>query len=137
MDAALQVLDAEEPDLFFVTLVCVNIVGHMYGTDSPEIRAAVEETDRQIGRLLDHLQTRGWLDDTLIVVASDHGMTNRPSGIDVLAHLEDAGRGVQCCALFAGRLRWALPARHHPGSAPLGNCRGQGDAKRTGRLVPR
>jgi predicted AlkP superfamily pyrophosphatase or phosphodiesterase len=90
MDAALHVLDAEEPDLFFVTLVCVNIVGHMYGTDSPEVRAAVEETDRQIGRLLDHLQTRGWLDDTLIVVASDHGMTNRPNGIDVLAELDAA-----------------------------------------------
>ena len=88
MDAALQVLDAEEPDLFFVTLVCVNIVGHLYGTDSPEIQAAVEETDRQIGRLLDRLQARGWFDDTLVVVASDHGMTNRPNGIDVLAHLD-------------------------------------------------
>jgi predicted AlkP superfamily pyrophosphatase or phosphodiesterase len=88
MDAALKVLDAEQPDLFFVTLVSVNIIGHLYGTDSPEIRAAVEETDRQIGRLLDDLRARGWLDETLIVVASDHGMTDRPHAADVLAHLE-------------------------------------------------
>jgi Type I phosphodiesterase / nucleotide pyrophosphatase len=87
MDGALKILDAEKPDLFFVTLVSVNIVGHLYGTDSPEIQAAVEETDRQIGRLVNELEARGWLDETLIVVASDHGMTNRPSGIDVLGHL--------------------------------------------------
>ena len=46
MDAALKVLATEQPDLFFVTLVSANIVGHLYGTNSPEIRAAVEETDR-------------------------------------------------------------------------------------------
>jgi Type I phosphodiesterase / nucleotide pyrophosphatase len=88
MDAALQVLDAEEPDLFFITLVSANIVGHLYGPDSSEIEAAIEETDRQIGRLIDELQARNWLDDTLIVVASDHGMTNRPHPIDVLAQLK-------------------------------------------------
>jgi predicted AlkP superfamily pyrophosphatase or phosphodiesterase len=87
MDAALKVLDAEQPELFFITLVCVNIVGHLYGTASPEIRAAVEETDRQIGRLIDQLEARGWVDDTLIVVASDHGMTDRPHSVDVLTNL--------------------------------------------------
>jgi hypothetical protein len=38
--------------------------------------------------LIDELQARNWLDDTLIVVASDHGMTNRPHPIDVLAQLK-------------------------------------------------
>jgi predicted AlkP superfamily pyrophosphatase or phosphodiesterase len=88
MDAALQVLAAEQPDLFFITLVSPNIVGHLYGTDSPEIRSAVEETDRQIGRLLDQLKALNWLEDTLIVIASDHGMTDRPNPVDVLTELE-------------------------------------------------
>lgn len=30
-------------------------------------------TDRQLGRLFEHLRRRGWLDDTLIVVTADHG----------------------------------------------------------------
>ncbi len=88
MDSALPVLDAESPDLFFVTLVSVNMVGHLYGTQSLEIRAAVEETDRQIGRLIDHLKKKGWFDDTLFVIVSDHGMTDRPHAIDIMTPLQ-------------------------------------------------
>jgi len=90
MDAALAMFDAEQPDLFFITLVSVNIVGHLYGTNSPEIRESVEETDRQIGRLLEYLESRGWLDETLIVVVSDHGMTDRPNSVDVMSHLANS-----------------------------------------------
>ena len=90
MDAALAMFDAEQPDLFFITLVSVNIVAHLYGTNSPEIRESVEETDRQIGRLLENLESRGWLDDTLIVIASDHGMTDRPNSVDVMSHLANS-----------------------------------------------
>lgn len=34
----------------------------------------VEHFDRHLGRMLDELEQRGWLDHTLVVVTSDHGM---------------------------------------------------------------
>lgn len=34
---------------------------------------ALRHADREVGRLVDYLRRRGWLDETLIVVTSDHG----------------------------------------------------------------
>lgn len=49
-------------------------------TDQAEQRTILQigYTDRQIGRILDKLKQSGLFDDALIVVASDHGSTNRP-----------------------------------------------------------
>ncbi len=93
MDTALRVLEEESPDLFFVGLVSTNMVAHEYRPDSPENRDAILEVDRQIGRLIRWLEERGWLDETLVVVASDHGMTERPLAIDVTTHLKQADAG--------------------------------------------
>lgn len=93
MDTALRVLEEESPDLFFVGLVSTNIVAHEYQPSSPENRDSILEVDRQIGRLMRWLEERGWLDETLVVVASDHGVTERPLAIDVTTHLKQAGAG--------------------------------------------
>ena len=43
------------------------------GAGTPDYRAVVRETDRQIGRLLDGLRAHGFDDNTLVIVAGDNG----------------------------------------------------------------
>jgi len=92
MDSALKVLENESPDLFFIGLVSTNITAHAYGIHSAELEDSVEVIDTQIGRLVEKLKEMGWFEDTLIVIASDHGMTERPIGVDVITSLKKVGQ---------------------------------------------
>src|SRR5439155_24517825 len=49
-------------------------VGHDYGPHSAGIRAALDEADLRIGRILETLQSRSLLEDTLFIITADHGM---------------------------------------------------------------
>lgn len=88
MDGALAILEHERPELLFIGLVALNIVGHKYGPDSPEIAHTLKVADEQIGRLLELEERLGLLDETLFIVTSDHGMTMKPQGIDITTELE-------------------------------------------------
>ena len=57
------------PDLMFVHFPDVDAAGHARGWGSPEQIAAIEETDREIGRLLGKLDRA----HTIILVSADHG----------------------------------------------------------------
>lgn len=69
----------------FVTLPGVDKAAHMWGaTDDPgptgpdgdpmtHMDAATAEADRQVGKIMDELAAQGELDDTLVVLTSDHG----------------------------------------------------------------
>ena len=48
--------------------------GHEYGPHSEGLRTAIEESDHRLGQVLDMLERGGWLDSTLFVFTSDHGM---------------------------------------------------------------
>lgn len=49
-------------------------VGHTYGADSEEVRAAVAGVDVQLGRLLDGIDALPVAGQVYVVVVSDHGM---------------------------------------------------------------
>ncbi len=87
MDCALEILEKEEPVLLIIGLVSSNITGHAYTPDSPEVEDAMLTIDREIGRLIQKLKDMDRFDDTLIVITSDHGMTTRPFGVDILKEL--------------------------------------------------
>lgn len=63
------------------------------GPHGDETACAIEETDRRIGRILETLEETGTLDDTLIVVASGHGMEiqDQTRSNDFRAELDEAG----------------------------------------------
>ncbi|MEI6700621.1 MAG: sulfatase-like hydrolase/transferase, partial [Actinomycetota bacterium] len=75
----------EEPipvgdDLHGLHQIALTIPGIAAPTDPAEMEALirqyfgmVSEVDAQVGRILDHLQEREVLDDTVIIVTSDHG----------------------------------------------------------------
>jgi predicted AlkP superfamily pyrophosphatase or phosphodiesterase len=91
MNGALKILENERPDLFFIGLVSTNITAHFYGIHSAELEDSVGVIDSQIGKLIEKLKEMGWYEDSLIVVVSDHGMNERPIGIDVITSLKKAG----------------------------------------------
>jgi predicted AlkP superfamily pyrophosphatase or phosphodiesterase len=67
---------AERPSLITLYLNETDTVGHWYGPDSTQLRDAIQRTDRQFGRLLDGLESRGLLGRANIVMVSDHGMAS-------------------------------------------------------------
>jgi len=91
MDSALKLLENERPDLFFIGLVSPNITAHAYGIHSAELEDSVQVIDAQIGKLIGKLKEMGWFEDTLIVIAADHGMSERPIGVDVITALKKGG----------------------------------------------
>ena len=64
---------------------------HAHGVGSPESVAAIEEADRQFGRLLDWVEERGLTTDTNFLVLSDHGYSTISEVIDLEAQLREAG----------------------------------------------
>ena len=83
-DAALSIMDNEDWSGILLSLPGVDKAAHMWGgIDDPgpdgrgirftHMRAAVNVADAQVGRIIDHLKARGWWDETLLVLTSDHG----------------------------------------------------------------
>lgn len=85
-DAAMQVMAREDWSGLFLTMGGIDKAGHMWGglNDVPpfprgardkmsHLPFAARVADRQVGRLLHKLRDLGQLDETLIVLTTDHG----------------------------------------------------------------
>jgi hypothetical protein len=85
--------DLPSPSLVYHELFVTDGAGHDYGPHHEGLREALDESDRRIGRVLDLLEKRGLLDETLFVVTSDHGMA--PQDVSLAAnparHVERIG----------------------------------------------
>jgi hypothetical protein len=66
-------------DLVMANLKPVDYVGHAYGPDSAELREAVTEIDRQVGRILEAVAKKTGPDGYLVAITADHGMPPEPS----------------------------------------------------------
>ncbi len=62
------------PTLQLVNLSATDDAGHEVGPHGALARAALIDCDRRLGRLLDAIAAAGVLDQTAVVVISDHGM---------------------------------------------------------------
>jgi|CXWL01.1.fsa_nt_gi hypothetical protein len=62
------------PKFMFHELTLTDGVGHDYGPHSEGQRAALDETDVRVGRVLEALDAAGLFEDTLFIVTTDHGM---------------------------------------------------------------
>ncbi|WP_308636898.1 alkaline phosphatase family protein [Paenibacillus silvisoli] len=76
-DVALAAADyiTNNPDvrLLFVHLDLPDMAGHKHGYNTPEQLRAIEETDANTGIILDGLERAGLMDESLIIIVSDHG----------------------------------------------------------------
>ena len=75
-DDEINLIMNEDPDLLVVLFNETDSVAHKNGTDSVEIKETVEAVDDAIGSIIAALDEKGVLDNTNIVIASDHGMSN-------------------------------------------------------------
>jgi predicted AlkP superfamily pyrophosphatase or phosphodiesterase len=81
--AAARYLAEEDPDAAFVYIGNPDEIAHQVGPLAPEYRAALEEADRQVGRLVGAIRNRPTYarEDWLILMSTDHG------------HLDKGGHG--------------------------------------------
>lgn len=101
-DAAFKIMDNEDWSGIFMTLGGIDKAGHMWGglNDVPPYPAGAEDplshmanaanvADEQVGRVIDKLKADGLLDETLVVLTTDHAQLTADNyfGIDA------AGRG--------------------------------------------
>lgn len=90
VDQVLEWLDLpadQRPSLITLYFSDVDDAAHVYGIDSKQVLSAVRAVDRSVGRLLTGLEKRGVLEQTNIIVVSDHGMT--PVSPDRVIYLDD------------------------------------------------
>ena len=96
VDAALMLLQRYQPRLLMVNLAEADVVGHATGgTTNPEKMSRVMASlDEQLGRLIDWYRQEGLLEDTIIVVISDHGMVPNERNVKpnaIFKALNDSG----------------------------------------------
>lgn len=74
----------EQPHRFiFAQFPAVDGYSHQTTPEAPKVLAALELVDRTMGRVIERLRVRGELEDTLILVVSDHGATTVHTHLDL------------------------------------------------------
>ena len=69
----------------------VDTFSHLSDTRSPDVMHTYREIDRAVGEVCRILQVSKEFDDTLIMITSDHGMSNTHAHIDLPRHLDNSG----------------------------------------------
>jgi arylsulfatase A-like enzyme len=82
---AAMILREHKPQVMFVHLPGVDNVGHKKGWGSKEQEKAVDQADRAVGLVLGAAYEAGTLDETAVILTSDHGGAG-------LTHLPDDAR---------------------------------------------
>ena len=68
----------DEPDVLTVSFSANDYVGHRYGPYSQEVMDATLRVDRQIGTLLDFVDTKVGLRNAIVILTADHGVAPIP-----------------------------------------------------------
>lgn len=72
-DIAVHAIETVRPHLLMLHIFEVDAKSHDYGPWSPEAKAAIENADRQIARLIAAAKKAGIWESTALVLVSDHG----------------------------------------------------------------
>jgi hypothetical protein len=86
----IQALD-EDPDFAFVVFPGIDEYSHLSHPRHEKTIAAYLAFDRALGRISQKLEQKGWADETLIMVVSDHGLTATHQHFGVASFLEERG----------------------------------------------
>lgn len=100
----------DDTDVLTVSLSANDYVGHRYGPYSQEVMDVTLRVDRQIGTLLDFVQTRIGLANTLVAFTSDHGVAPIP---EHTAAIGLGGQRIKTAEIMTA-VRAAISARYNP-----------------------
>ena len=91
--ASRQLLKAVRGNAEFIMCLfpAVDTFSHLSHTRSPHVIDIYREMDRTVGEVCRILQASNELDNTLIMMTSDHGMSNTHTHIDLPRHLDNSG----------------------------------------------
>ena len=91
--ASRKLLQAVKGNAEFVTCLfpAVDTFSHLSHTRSPHVMDTYREVDRTVGEVCRILQASKEFDNTLIMITSDHGMSNTHTHIDLPRHLDNLG----------------------------------------------
>ena len=98
-------------DLLSVSFSSNDSVGHELGPDAPAVRDISIRTDRVLGKLFDAVEKLVGLDNAVVVLTADHGVSPLP---EKLAERKMPGGRMQGSALF-GAIRDALDEQYGKG----------------------
>jgi hypothetical protein len=102
----------DDTDVLTVSFSANDYVGHRYGPYSQEAMDAALRVDREIAKLLDFVDARVGLSNSLVAFTADHGVSPIP---EQAAALGLGGGRIQAADLFAA-IEKALSARYKPQS---------------------
>lgn len=98
-DRAVAYIKEKKPTFFTVYYDSPDDKGHGKGWGSPEYQARVTELDAELSRILDAVKEAGILEDTVVMVTSDHGGKGKGHGGPTLSEMERPvvlwGKGVK------------------------------------------
>jgi len=81
----------EDTDFAYVVFPAVDEYSHFGHPRHEKTLEAYRNVDRSIGKIAEKLNKKGWLDETLIILVSDHGLSKTDRHFGVGAFLEDSG----------------------------------------------
>ena len=99
----------DDTDVLTVSFSANDYVGHRYGPYSQEAMDAALRVDREIAKLLDFVDARVGLSNTLIAFTADHGVSPIPEHATALGM---GGGRIKAADLFA-KIQTALTARYN------------------------
>lgn len=105
----LELLDHDElppPRFVYHELALTDGAGHHYGPHDDGLAAALDESDRRIGRVLAALDEKGLFEGTLFVVTADHGMA--PQDVALRANPAERVKDAGLAAVVAEPMIWLL-----------------------------
>lgn len=73
IEPAIEYINNNDFTFLFFQFDSVDHAGHSHGYGTAEHLKAISKNDEYIGRVVDAIEQRGWMDDTLILVEADHG----------------------------------------------------------------
>jgi arylsulfatase A-like enzyme len=97
-----KIIRSRVPDLLTLHLVDCDEMRHRFGTDSNEAFEAMKRLDVLVGRLLDVLNAKNLLSDTIVAIASDHGQADISWRIPLDDRLKAAGIPARAQSLGMG-----------------------------------
>lgn len=105
----------DDPDVLTVSFSANDYVGHRYGPYSQEVMDMALRVDRQIGTLLDFVDTKVGLRNSIVIMTADHGVSPIPEHAAAMGL--DGARIKTDDILNA--VRGAISARYNPkGTTP-------------------
>ncbi len=105
----------DDTDVLTVSFSANDYVGHRFGPYSQEVMDVTLRTDRNIGTLLDFIDARVGLANTLIALTADHGVAPIPEHAAALG----LGGGRVPFANVMGKIQATISARYNPqGKSP-------------------